>query len=193
MGEVIKEALVIESNGLRTTCFIVENLPWELMYHKTKKLQPMDEYSERLVPCFTVDEFGKRHPTGELVDELNSGIEMDGAGSGAFIFGLDTDDSVQALKRVDEYLKNHISDPLLRPDRIPYASQPGERNSSPKAYSQIIRVRLPAPVSPPVVPTTEQAAVAVPVAKVRKPMTEEQKEAARARMAAARAKRVKQA
>ncbi len=188
MGDTIKEALIIESNGLRTTCFIVENIPWHLLYHKTKKLQPLDEYSERLVPCFNVDEHGKRHPTGELIDELNSGIEMDGAGSGAFIFTLDTDDSVQALKRVDEYLKNHISDPMLRPDRIPYAQQPGERNSAPKAYSQIIRVQLPSPVSPPVVPTTEQAAV-VPVAKVRKPMTEEQKVAARARMAAARAKR----
>jgi hypothetical protein len=190
MGEVIKEALIIESNGLRTTCFIVENLPWELIYHKAKKLQPMDEYSERLVPCFAVDEFGKRHATGELVDELNSGIEMDGAGSGAFIFGLDTDDSVQALKRVDEYLKTHINDPLLRPDRIPYAQQPGERNSSPRAYSTIIRVKLPEPVSPPVVPTTEQVRVALPEIKhTRKPMTEEQKQAARARMAAARAKR----
>lgn len=188
MGEVIKEALLIESNGLRTTCFIVENLPKDLIYHKTKKLQPLDEYSERLVPCFTVDEHGKKHPTGELVDELNSGIEMDGAGSGAFIFTKDTDDSVQTLKRVDEYIKNHISDPMLRPDRIPYAQQPGERNSAPRAYSTIIRVKLPAPVSPPAAPTVEQAG-ALP-AKKKREFTELQKAAMRQRMKFAREKKL---
>jgi hypothetical protein len=184
MGEVINEALLIESNGLRTTCFIVENIPKDLLYHKTKKLQPLDEYSERLVPCFTLDAQGKKHATGELIDELNFGIEKDGAGSGAYVFSLDTDDSVQALKRVDEYIKNHISDPMLRPNRIPYAQQPGERNSAPKAYSSIIRVQLPKPVSPPVVPTTEQAG-AVPV-RIKHEYTEEQRAAMRVRMKHAR-------
>src|SRR5438067_1843885 len=112
--EVINEALIIDSNGLRTSCFIVENIPKELLYHKTKKVMPMDEYSERLVPAFTVDEHGKRHPTGEMVDALNSGIEMDGAGSGAYVFTHDTDDAIQALKRIDEYIKTTIKDPALR-------------------------------------------------------------------------------
>lgn len=191
MGEVIKEALLIESNGLRTSCFIVENLPKDLIYHKAKQVQPLDEYSERLVPCFTVDEHGKKIPTGEMVDEFNPGVTLDGAGSGAFIFHLDTDDSVQALKRVDEYIKNHISDPMLRPDRVPYAQQPGERNSAPKAYHTIIRVKLPAPASPPTVPTVEQDRPSlVTSVKVRKPLTEEQKAAARERLVAARAKKV---
>ncbi len=191
MGEVIKEALIIESNGLRTSCFVVENLPKDLIYHKAKKLQPLDEYSERLVPCFTTDEHGKKHPTGELMDEFNPGIALDGAGSGAFIFHLDTDDSVQALKRIDAYIANHISDPMQRPNRIPYAQQPGERNSAPRAYNTIVRVKLPAPVSPPTVPTVEQDRPSlVTSVKVRKPLTEEQKAAARTRLAAARAKKV---
>ena len=185
MGEVIKEALIIESNGLRTSCFIVENLPWELVYHKAQKLMPMDEYSERMVPAFTLDEQGKRHPTGELIDELHSGIEIDGAGSGAFVFPMSTDDSVQALKRVDKHIEDTIKDPALRPARIPYAQQPMSPSSGPRPYHAIIRVKLPEPVSPPVVPTTEQVRSALPV-KVRKPMTEEQKAAARERMAKAR-------
>lgn len=188
MGEVIKEALIIESNGLRTTCFIVENLPKELIYHSAKKLQPLDEYSERLVPCFTRDAQGVKHPTGEMIDDLNSGIELDGAGSGAFVFSLDTDDSVQALKRVDAYIVTHISDPMLRPNRIPYAQQPGERNSAPKAYSTIIRVKLPMPASPPVVPTTEQVSTS-PVVKKRV-FTEEQKAQMRVRMRLAREKKL---
>lgn len=190
MAEVIKEALIIEATGLHPTCFIVENLPKELVYHKTKKLQPLDEYSERLVPAFTVDENGKKHPTGEMVDELNSGIEIDGAGTGAFVFQLDTDDSVQALKRIDEYLKSHISDPALRPGRIPYAAQPGMGTSSPRAYTTIVRVKLPEPASPPVVPTTEQVSSSPVVSKPKRVFTEEQKAVMRERMRLAREKKL---
>ena len=192
MGEVIKETLVIEANGLMVKAFVVENLPKNLIYYKTKKLMPIEDFSERLVPCFTIDEHGRKNPTGEMVDALNPGITQDGAGSGGFIFDLFSDDSITALRKIDEHIHNTIKDVELRPARQPYAAVWMDKNSYPKPYSQIIRVRLPEPVSPPVVPTTEQA-VAVPVAKVRKPMTEEQKQAARARMAAARAKRVKQA
>lgn len=195
MGEVIKEALIIEANGLRVKAFIVENLPKELLYHKTKKLMPLDEYSERLVPCFTVDAQGHKHPTGELCDELNSGITPDGSGSGGFIFDLFSDDSMTALRRIDKYLEDHISDPAMRPGRQAYAQVPMDPKSNPKPYSQIIRVRLPEPLSPPTIPVVEEARAAEPVSvkKARKPMTEEQKIAARNRMAAARAKKAQQA
>jgi hypothetical protein len=189
MGEVIKEALIIEANGLMVKAFVVENLPKNLLYYKTKKLMPIEDFSERLVPCFTIDEHGRKNPTGEMVDALNPGITMDGAGSGGFIFDLFSDDSITALKKIDEHIHNTIKDVELRPARQPYAQVWMDKASYPKPYNQIIRVRLPEAVSPPVVPTTEQLTVAVPVAKVRKPMTEEQREAARARMAAARAKK----
>ena len=189
MGDTLKEVLIIEANGLRVKAFIVENLPKEFLYHKTKKLMPIEEYSERLVPCFTRDEQGIKHPTGEMTDALNPGITEDGAGSGGFIFDLFSDDSMSSLRRIDKYLEDTIKDPALRPSREPYAQVPLDQNSSPKAYNTIIRVKLPVPTSPPVAPTTELDRVALPVAKVRKPMSEEQKAAARDRMAAARAKR----
>ena len=188
MGEVIKETLIIESNGIRVKACVIENLPKELMFHKTKKLMPMEDYSERLVPCFTRDERGNRVPTGELVDELNTGITQDAAGSGGFIFDLFSDDSMSALKRIDRYIDDNISDPAFKPKREPYAQVPLDPKSPPKAYHQIIRVKLPLPDSPPAIPIADLV-TAAPV-KFRRPLTEEQKVAARARMAAARAKKV---
>lgn len=185
--ETIKEALIIEANGLRTNCFIVENLPWDLLYHKAKKLMPIEEYSERLVPAFTLDPHGLKVPTGEMVDELHPGIRMDGAGSGAFVFPMDTDDSVQRLKALDRYIDEVIKDPSQKPRRVPYAQNPGSRNSAPRAYSSIVRVKLPAPASPPTVPTVEQVGPSPVFKKARKPMTEEQKAAMRARLEKARA------
>lgn len=190
--DVIKEALIIEEDGLRTSCFIVENLPKHFIYHKTKKLMPLEEYSERLVPVFKINERGEKVPTGELVDELNSGIELDGAGSGGFIFSSGTDDSVQRLKAIDEHIERTITDPMLRHKRVPYAQQPGSTMSGPKPYNSIVRVRLPELASPPVAPTTEQAAAAPAVlpVKVKKPLTEEQLAKKRENMAKARAKKV---
>lgn len=192
MGEVLKESLIIEANGLNVKAFIVENLPKDLIYYKTKKLMPLDEYSERLVPCFTVDEAGHKHTTGELVDALLPGIALDGAGSGAFIFDLFSDDSISALRRIDDHIKETIKDPDLKPSRQPYAQVYLDKNSPPKAYQTIIKVKLPDPVSPPTVPTVEQVR-SLPEFKARKPMTEEQKEAARTRMAMARAKKAQKA
>lgn len=186
--ETIKEALIIESNGLRTNCFVVENLPKRLVYQKTKKLMPMDEYSERMVPAFTIDENGKRHATGELEDTLLPGIELDGAGSGAFIFQLGNDDSEVRLAAIDEHIKKNVNDPALRFERIPYAQQPGVPSSAPKAYSQIPKVRLPEPASPPATPVVEQAQVA-PSFKPRRAMTEEAKAKLRDNLAKARAKK----
>lgn len=191
--EVIKEVLIIEANGLRVKAFIVENLPKELVYHKTKKLMPLDEYSERLVPCFEIDANGKKRPTGELVDALNPGITEDGAGSGGLVFDLFSDDSIQALRRIDKYLEDQIKDPAFRPARQPYAQVPMDPKSPPKPYSQIVRVRLPEPPSPPTIPVVEEARAVPEVApKTKRVYTEEQKKAMRDRMAAARAKKAQQ-
>lgn len=191
--ETLKEALVIESNGMRTSCFIVENVPKSFFYTKAKKVMPMEEYSERLVPAFTLDANGKRVPTGEMVDELHPGIKIDGAGSGAFVFPMDTDDSQQRLKALDKYIDDMIKDPSQKPKRVPYAQMPGSRSSAPKPYSQIIRVKLPAPASPPAVPTAEQGGASPTLVakkkRIRKPMTDEQRAAMIARLEKARASR----
>lgn len=185
--EIIKEALVIESNGLRTSCFVVENLPKDLLYHKVKKVMPLDEYSERLVPAFVKNKKGEKIPTGEMVDELYPGIELDKAGSGGYVFTMDTDDSVQRLKELDRYIDNTITDPARKPKRVPYAQEPGSTSSAPKPFHTIIRVRLPEPASPPAIPIAEQVGASPVVKKARKPMTEEQKLAMKARLEKARA------
>lgn len=75
-SEYLSDVLIIEQNGLKPTCFIVDNLPKYLLYQRTKKLMPMQEYSERMVPAFRVDEHGKHVPTGEMEDTLQPGVEL---------------------------------------------------------------------------------------------------------------------
>jgi hypothetical protein len=189
--EVIKEALIIEANGLKVNAFIVENLPKKFIYQKAKKMMPLDEYSERLVPAFYKNERGEKVQTGELVDELQPGIESDGAGSGGFIFMIGSDDSMVRLREIDKHIEELIKDPALRYKREPYAAQPGSPSSNPKPYNQIIRVRLPSPASPPNVPTLEQAGALS--ARPKKVKTPEQIAAMRARLEKARAARAAKA
>lgn len=191
--EVLKEVLLIASNGLRVNCAIIENLPKRLVYHKTKKLMPLEEYSDRLVPAFEINEAGKKVPTGEMVDELLPGITFDGAGSGGLIFDSFYDDSVQRLRAIEEYVNATILDPEKRIKWVPYAQRPGDTQSSPRAFSTVPRVHLPEPESPSVaLPAAAPVAVDTNLPepqKVRKPMSEEHK--AKLREALARAREAK--
>lgn len=154
-NEVISDVLIIESTGLRPTCFIVDNLPKHYLYQKTKKLMPFEEYSERMVPAFEVDEHGKKIPTGELEDTLQPGVEMSQSGDNAYLFFPEYSEAKNRLQQIDEYIKAHIVDPEKR-KRVPYAAQPGLRNSAPVARHNIPRVVLPAP-SPKAVPPASDA------------------------------------
>lgn len=149
-SEYLSDVLIIESAGLRPTCFILDNLPKRLLFQRTKKLMPMQEYSERMVPAFTVDEHGKHIPTHEMEDSLQPGVEISGSGDGAFLFFPGYGESKNRLTMIDEYIKDHIADPEKR-KRVPYAAQPGLRNSAPIARHQIPHVVLPTP-SPITVP-----------------------------------------
>ncbi len=193
MNEVLKEVLLISSNGLRVTCVVIENLPKKFLFHKTKKLMPLEEYSDRLVPAFTIDlETGKNVPTGEMVDEILPGVTLDGAGSGGFIFDSFSDDAIQRLRAIEEHVNNTISDPAKRIQWVPYAQRPGDIQSAPRAYSTILRVSLPQPVSPSTaLPAVGQVAghPNLPAKKERKPMTEEHK--AKLRDAARKAREAK--
>jgi hypothetical protein len=194
MNDVIKEALLIDANGLKTTCTVIENLPKTLVYHKAKKLMPKEEYSEQLVPAFVYDENGKRVPTGEMVDELHPGIVMDGAGSGAFVFERGSDDSRERMKAIVEHVNDTVKDPDLRIKWVPYAAQPGNKNSNPRSISSIPRVHLLEPVISPsaTLPVAAPVEVRPTFKKERKPMSEEHKAKLRAALAAAReAKKVK--
>lgn len=188
--EVIKEALIVENNGLRTSCFILENIPMDLLYHKVRKTMPLEEYSERLVPAFTIDEKGTKIPTGEMIWEVLPGIKVD-KHSGAFVFTMESDDSKSNLEKLDLHIEQTIVNPNLKPKRVPYAAIVGDPKSYPKPYNTIIRVKLPSPVSPPNVPTLEQAGT-LP-ARPKKVKTPEQIAAMRARLEKARAVRASMA
>lgn len=145
--EYLTEVLIIEQNGLRPSCQIIENLPKKFLYQRSKKLMPMQEYSERMVPAFTVNEHGKHVPTGEMEDTLQPGVELSQSGDGAYVF-YPIGESKDRLQQIDEYVKDHIPAPEKR-KRVPYAAQPGLRNSAPVARHQIPHVVLPAPQAVP--------------------------------------------
>lgn len=146
-SEYLSDVLIIEQNGLKPTCFILDNLPKHFLFQRTRKLMPMQEYSERMVPAFTVDEHGKHIPTGEMEDTLQPGVEVSQSGDGAYIF-FPLGESKDRLQQIDEYIKDYIPAPEKR-KRVPYAAQPGLRNSAPVARHQIPHVELPAPKAVP--------------------------------------------
>lgn len=156
-SEYLSDVLLIVQNGLKPECFIIDNLPKRFLFQRTKKLMPMQEYSERMVPAFTVDEHGKHVPTGEMEDTLQPGVEVSGSGDGAYLIFPEINESRNRLQQIDEYIKDHVADPEKR-KRVPYAAQVGLRNSAPVARHQIPHVVL--PVSSPVAvpPVTEMGA-----------------------------------
>lgn len=155
-SEYLSDVLIIENKGRNPMCFIVDNLPKRFLYQRTKKLMPMQEYSERMVPAFTVNEHGKHVPTGEMEDTLQPGVEMSQAGDGAYLFfPIQSAESRNRLQMIDEFIKQHVPDPEKR-KRVHYAAQPNLLTSHPVARHQIPHVVLPAP-SPTVVPPTAEA------------------------------------
>lgn len=190
--EVLKNVLIKEVDGskLGDKVFYVDNLPKSLLYTKVLKL--MVDYTnpqQNLVPEFELDERGRKIPTGAKVDEVLPGIELSQTGDEAFVFFVQNNEGKMRLAEIDRYIQNTMPVAERIQPRIPYSSQPGVMTAAPRPLSQIPRVVLPEPVSPPVQQTV-QAAAPSPVLKqkkVRKPMTEAQKAAARERMANARA------
>lgn len=197
MSEILKEVLLIDSNGMETKCVVIENLPYNLVYKKVKKMMPIEEYSDKMVAAFVVDEnSGRRIPTGEMVDELLPGITLDGAGSGGLVFDRFSDDSIQRLKSIVEHVDDTIKDPALRIRWDYYASQPKNKSASPRPIHTIYRVRLPIPASPSAVlptaaPVTANTA-SVAVTKAKRTMSAEHKAKLKESLARAREAKKKQ-
>lgn len=194
--EVLKNVLIKEVDGSKQgdKVFIVDNVPKELLYHKVIKL--MVDYTnaqQPLVPEFEMDDRGRKKPTGAMVDELLPGIELSQTGDGGYVFHTALNEAYARLQTIDRYI--HAKMPVAEriPTRIPYSTQPGVLTAGPRPLSDLPRVVLPEPVSPPVkavqvaVAPTPVLNDAAPSKKGRKPMTEDQKTAARERMARARA------
>lgn len=192
--EVLKNVLIKEVDGSKVGDKVVyiDNLPKSLLYRKAVKL--MVDYTtpqQNLVPEFNLDERGRKIPTGVTVDELLPGIEISQTGDDAFVFFTALNESKLRLQDIDRHIQNNVPVAERVQPRIPYSSQPGVMTASPRPLNQIPRVVLPEPVSPP--SKDVQVAAPSPVLeapkskKVRKPLTEAQKQAARERLAQARA------
>lgn len=190
--EVLKNVLIKEVDGsqIGDKVVYVDNLPKSLLYQKALKL--MVDYTtpqQNLVPEFELDEKGRKIPTGAKVDELLPGIEMSQTGDNAYVFFTAYNEAKGRLQDIDRYIQQTMPVAERVQPRIPYSSQPGVMSAAPRPLSQIPRVSLPEPVSPPskdvqVNPTTSPV---LKEPKVRKPLTDAQKQAARERMAKARA------
>lgn len=188
--EVLKNVLIKEIDGgkLGDRVMFVDNLPKHLIYKKVAA-RMYDINGDRLVPEYVFDERGNKRLTNRMVDELLPGIEMSESGDGAFNFYTMQLEAQYRLRDIDNYLRGAVPVAERLPERVPYAAQPGIMTSGTIPLSAIPRVVLPEPVSPPaqaVQVSAPTAAIEVPAKKARKPMTEEQKQAARERLARAR-------
>jgi hypothetical protein len=192
--EVLKNVLIKEVDGSKIgdKVFYVDNLPKSLLFAKATKL--MVDYTnpqQNLVPEFELDEKGRKIPTRALVDELLPGIEFSQTGDEAYVFFIQNNEGKMRLQEIDRYIQSVMPVAERIPVRIPYSSQPGLMTAAPRPLSQLPRVALPEPVSPPskdVQVAASSPVLEVPKArKVRKPLTEQQKAAARERLAQARA------
>lgn len=192
--EVLKNVLIKEVDGSKAgdKVVYVDNLPKSLLF--TKALKLMVDYTnpqQNLVPEFELDEKNRKIPTRATVDELLPGIELSQTGDEAYVFFVQNNEGKQRLQEIDRYIQQVMPVAERIQTRIPYSSQPGVMTASPRPLSQIPRVVLPEPVSPP----SKDVQVAVPspilqkpkAKKERKPLTEQQKVAARERLAKARA------
>lgn len=190
--EVLKNVLIKEVDGskLGDRVFIIDNLPKDLLYRKAlKRVVDIENLNQPLIPDYKIVE-GRRVPTGELVDELIPGIEASQTGDGGYCFFTQYNEARMRLMDIDNYLKAKMPVMDRIPTRIPYAVQPGVLSSGPRPLSDLPRVVLPEPVSPPA-EAVQVSGNPSPVAFTpkRKPLTEEQKAAARERLAKARAMR----
>lgn len=202
--EVLKNVLIKESDGGKNgdKVVYVDNLPKYLVYRKVKKM--MIDYTDsqnrqNLIPAFEVLDNGKKRFTGEMVDELLPGIEKSPTGDEALVFFTQQNESKQRLRDIDEYLRRTVPVSERLQERVYYALQPGVMSSGPIPLSAIPRIVLPELVSPPAqaVQASTHAAVSTavpeqPKKRTRRPMTDEEKAAARARMARAREVRTAQ-
>ncbi len=190
--EVLNSVLIKEANGSKNGDMVVyiDNLPKNLIYRRTKKMV-IDPYDPKqmIVPEYVLSESGKKIPTNAFVDELLPGIEMSPTGDGALVFFTQYNEAKQRLMDIDRYIKMNVPVAERVQERVFYSLQPGVMTSGTIPLSNIPHVVLPAPVSPPTKVVQEGNTTSGSLEsskKERKPMTEEQKRAARDRMARAR-------
>jgi len=187
--EFLTNVLIKEVDGAVDKVVYVDNLPKDFLYRRVKKMM-IDPYDpqQRIVPEYEMVD-GRKVPTNAMTEELLPGVEISPTGDEAYVFFTAYNEAKQRLGDIDRYIKANVPVTERIQERIPYAMQRGVMTSGPIPLRNIPRVVLPAPVSPPASAVHEGIAhtAALPAQKkIRRPMTEAQKVAARERLAKAR-------
>lgn len=179
MEEVIKEVFIkeIHESGIDMV-YYVQNLPKRLIYQKVPKM--VQRYDRDGYTDGTIVPDG----SGEKVDGLLDGLEYSQNGDGAINFPMVRETARQALRAIDAFIAGTLPRDIVLPKRVPYPNDPTDKRSMPKNRSLIPTVEL--PVSRVELAKVSLEASASP-SKSTRTMTAEQKEAARERLARARA------
>lgn len=160
---------------------VVRNLPKHLIYRRVPKMvqrYDRDGYTDgTIIP----------DPKGETVEALLEGLEFSQTDDGSIVFTHQETAKV-ALRAIDAYVNGTLPRDIVVPKRVAYPLDPSNSRSMPKPKSMIPVVELPASKAeaPQVSLEGKTSPVSSAPIKKRKELTEQQKEAARERMARAR-------
>lgn len=186
--ELLKEVFIKEQHesGIDLV-FVVKNLPKHLIYRKVPLMvqrYDRDGYTDgTLMP----------DPEGATVDGLLEGLEFSQTGDGSILFNVGRAPGKQAMQAVDAYIQGTLPRDVVVPKRVSYPMDPSDSRSMPKPMSLIPVIELPASKAEAVQVSPEAKASPEPSAPIRKrQLTEQQREAARERMARAREVRKQQ-
>jgi hypothetical protein len=158
--------------------FYVQNLPKKFIYHKVPKMvvrYDRDGYTDGTT---VVD------PSGEKEDGLLEGLEHSQNGDSSIVFPMSKESARNALLAIDQYISGTLPRDVVIPKRTSYPMDSTNSRSMPKTRNLIPTVILPVSREP----LVEVSPEANPSPSKRsRILTQEQKEAARERMARARA------
>lgn len=180
--ELLNEVFIKEQNesGIDQV-FVVKNLPKHLLYHKVPKMVQRYDRDGYTDGTLTVD------PSGEKVDALLEGLEHSQSGDGSIVVSMNREVGRIALKAIDAYIAGTLPRDIVIPKRVPYPLDSTDSRSGPKPLSMIPVIELPIPkaasseVSPEV-----KASPSEPAPIKKRQLTEQQRTAAKERLARAR-------
>lgn len=182
MEELLKEVFIKElhESGIDQV-FYVQNLPKRFIYHLVPKMVTRYDRDGYTDGTQVVD------PSGEKVDGLLEGLDFSQNGDESIVFPMNRESARKALAAIDAYIAGTLPRDVVSPKRVDYPLDRSNSRSMPKPRTMIPTVVLPvkedireatSQVSPEANPSPEKSS---------RTLTPEQKEAARARMAKARA------
>lgn len=181
MEEFLKEVFIKElhESGIDQV-FIVHNLPSKFIYRRVPKMVQRVDRDGYTDGTMVVDK------SGEMVDALLEGLDHSQNGDGSIVFPMSFEHVRNALKAIDAYIAGTLPRDVVIPKRVAYPQDPSNSRSMPKFRSEIPVVELPSlRVAPSEVSPVAKAAPQ----KSTRTLTEAQRQAARERMALARAKK----